>query len=252
MKEANSWQKNASGDWPDKLVEHPTQYEKAYITNPTNKYKKAAISIAKKSGGSADGSAHGDATLDGAVFQLYADKECTQKATVYDVAGNAKAAGVYQTIGGKLTTDYLRSGNTYYLKEIQAPTGFLLSDEVKELKIDASAKTDEFTPVLFEADFSDSPIKGKIAVKKKSYDPTRKKYYPENNTTFQVYLKSKGSYEKCADDERATIKTNADGYAATGDLVYGNYVVHQVDSGDVDAYYVDDFEVTDHREWQGI
>lgn len=242
LKEANSWQKNASGDWPDKLVEHPTQYEKAYITNPTNKYKKAAISIAKKSGGSADGSAHGDATLDGAVFQLYADKECTQKATVYDVAGNAKAAGVYQTIGGKLTTDYLRSGNTYYLKEIQAPTGFLLSDEVKELKIDASAKTDEFTPVLFEADFSDSPIKGKIAVKKKSYDPTRKKYYPENNTTFQVYLKSKGSYEKCADDERATIKTNADGYAATGDLVYGNYVVHQVDSVDVDAYYVDDFE----------
>ena len=118
----------------------------------------------------------------------------------------------------------------------------MLSDEVKELKIDASAKTDEFTPVLFEADFSDSPIKGKIAVKKKSYDPTRKKYYPENNTTFQVYLKSKGSYEKCADDERATIKTNADGYAATGDLVYGNYVVHQVDSGDVDAYYVDDFE----------
>lgn len=119
----------------------------------------------------------------------------------------------------------------------------MLSDEVKELKIDASAKTDEFTPVLFEADFSDSPIKGKIAVKKKSYDPTRKKYYPENNTTFQVYLKSKGSYEKCADDERATIKTNADGYAATGDLVYGTYVVHQMDSGDVDAYYVDDFEV---------
>lgn len=242
LKEANSWQKNASGDWPDKLVEHPTQYEKAYITNLTNKYKKAAISIAKKSGGSADGSAHGDATLDGAVFQLYADKECTQKATVYDAAGNAKVAGVYQTSGGRLTTDYLRSGNTYYLKEIQAPTGFLLSDEVKELKIDASAKTDEFTPVLFEADFSDSPIKGKIAVKKKSYDPTRKKYYPENNTTFQVYLKSKGSYEKCADDERTTIKTNADGYAATGDLVYGTYVVHQVDSGDVDAYYVDDFE----------
>ena len=59
---------------------------------------------------------------------------------------------------------------------------------------------------------------------------------------FQVYLKSKGSYDNCADDERATIKTDADGYAVTGDLVYGTYVVHQVDSGDVDAYYVDDFE----------
>ena len=159
-----------------------------------------------------------------------------------DTASNAKTAGVYRISGGKLTTDYLRSGNTYYLKEIQAPTGFLLSDEVKELKIDASAKTDEFTPILFQANFADTSIKGRIAVKKKSYDPTKKEYYPENNTTFQVYLKSKGSYDNCADDERATIKTDADGYAVTGDLVYGTYVVHQVDSGDVDAYYVDDFE----------
>ncbi|MFR4745861.1 MAG: SpaA isopeptide-forming pilin-related protein [Clostridium sp.] len=242
LKEANSWQKNSNGDWPDKLVEHPTQYSKAYMTTITNKYKKATIEVTKKSGGSADGSAHGDATLDGAVFQLYSDKACTQKAKVFDAAGNAKTAGVYRISGGKLTTDYLRSGNTYYLKEIQAPTGFLLSDEVKELKIDASAKTDEFTPILFQTNFADTPIKGKIAVKKKSYDPTKKEYYPENNTTFQVYLKSKGSYDNCADDERATIKTDADGYAVTGDLVYGTYVVHQVDSGDVDAYYVDDFE----------
>lgn len=68
LKEANSWQKNSNGDWPDKLVEHPTQYSKAYMTTITNKYKKATIVVAKKSGGSADGLAHGDATLDGAVF----------------------------------------------------------------------------------------------------------------------------------------------------------------------------------------
>lgn len=77
------------------------------------------------------------------------------------------------------------------------------------------------TPILFQTNFADIPIKGKIAVKKKSYDPTKKEYYPENNTTFQVYLKSKGSYDNCADDERATIKTDTDGYAVTGDLVYG-------------------------------
>ena len=41
LKEANSWQKNSNGDWPDKLVEHPTQYSKAYMTTITNKYKKA-------------------------------------------------------------------------------------------------------------------------------------------------------------------------------------------------------------------
>lgn len=109
-----------------------------------------------------------------------------------DKASNAKTAGVYRISGGKLTTDYLRSGNTYYLKEIQAPTGFLLSDEVKELKIDASAETDEFTPILFQANFADTPIKGRIAVKKKSYDPTKKEYYPENNTTFSGVFEVEG------------------------------------------------------------
>lgn len=33
LKEANSWQKNSNGDWPDKLVEHPTQYSKAVYDN---------------------------------------------------------------------------------------------------------------------------------------------------------------------------------------------------------------------------
>ena len=66
---------------------------------------------------------------------------------------------------------------------------------------------------------------------------------PEANTTFQVYLKDKGSYDHCTDYERATIKTDCNGYAVTGNLYYGTYVVHQVDSGDVDAIHVNDFEV---------
>ena len=49
---------------------------------------------------------------------------------------------------------------------------------------------------------------------------------------FQVYLKSKGSYDNCADDERATIKTDADGYAVTGDLVYGTYHIYEVAAAD--------------------
>ena len=35
----------------------------------------------------------------------------------------------------------------------------------------------------------------------------------------------------------------SNGYAVTSNLYYGTYVVHQVDSGDVDAIHVDDFDV---------
>lgn len=243
LKKANSWKKNSDGEWPDMLAEHPTQYFKAYETSITNKYKKATIVVNKKNADSKDVKAHGDATLDGAEFQLYADKACATKATVYDAKGNSKTAGVYTISGGKLTTDYLRSGNTYYLKETKAPTGFLLNTEVKELKVDASEKTDEFTEVLMTADFPENEIHGKVAINKKSYDPTKKITEPEKNVTFQVYLKSKGSYDKCEDDERATMKTNDEGYAISTDLAYGTYIVHQVDSGDEDTYLIDDFEV---------
>ena len=52
-----------------------------------------------------------------------------------------------------------------------------------------------------------------------------------------MYLKNKGSYAQCTDYERATIKTDRNGYAVTGNLYYGTYVVHQVDSGDVAVSY---------------
>ena len=79
-------------------VEIHSDYEKAYQAGVTNKYKKASIRIEKYDGYSADGNAHGEANLDGAKFQLYADAACQTKATVYDVSGNAKTAGEYLSL----------------------------------------------------------------------------------------------------------------------------------------------------------
>ena len=56
-------------------------------------------------------------------------------------------------------------------------------------------------------------------------------------------LKDK-EYEECDDYERDTIKTDENGYGITKDLYYGEYQVRQVDSGDVDAVKVKDFDVT--------
>ena len=239
----DSWYRNADGSWPDMQVEIHSDYEKAYQAGVTNKYKKASIRIEKYDGYSADGNAHGEADLDGAKFQLYADAACQTKATVYDASGNAKTAGEYTIKDKKCTTDYLRSGVKYYLKETAAPKGYVLSDVVKEIQVDASAEANEFTIELKTEKYPNTPILGKVAIQKYYSDVDTGLLEPEANTTFQVYLKDKGSYDHCTDYERATIKTDCNGYAVTGNLYYGTYVVHQVDSGDVDAIHVNDFEV---------
>ena len=239
----DSWQKDSSGAWPESDDEIPSDYEKAYITGVTNHYKKASINVIKADKYSADKKAHGDASLEGAQFQLYADSACTTKATVYNANGAKMTAGVYTIQNGKVTTDYLRSGVTYYLKEIKAPVGYNLSTEVIPIMADASGKTVEYTSEISNAEYGNNPILGKVAIQKNYSDGETGLLDPEANTTFQVYLKSKGSYETCTDYERAIIKTDSNGYAVTGNLYYGTYVVHQVDSGDVDAIHVDDFDV---------
>ena len=239
----DSWQKDSSGAWPESDDEIPSDYEKAYITGVTNHYKKASINVIKADKYSADKKAHGDASLEGAQFQLYADRACTTKATVYNASGSKITAGVYTIQNGKVTTDYLRSGVTYYLKEIKAPVGYNLSTEVIPIVADASEKTVEYTKEISDEKYGNNPILGKVAIQKYYSDGETGLLESEANTTFQVYLKSKGSYETCTDYERAIIKTDSNGYAVTGNLYYGTYVVHQVDSGDVDAIHVDDFDV---------
>lgn len=243
LKKANSWERNSDGEWPDSLEEVPSDYSGAYITGVTNKYKKATVNVIKVDHYSNDKKAHGDASLDSAEFQLYADAACTNKATVYNENGIAKTAGVYTTKNAELITDYLRSGCTYYLKEITAPKGYLLSNEVLPITVDASERTEEFTFKLTTKEIPETPVLGKVAVRKYVSEGQTGMLDYEINTTFQVYLTRKGSYEACDEYERAVIKTGEKGYGISSDLYYGDYTVHQVDTGGVDAMRVDDFPV---------
>lgn len=243
LKKENSWEKNADGVWPDSLEEKASEYSKAYITGVTNKYKKATIDVVKYDKYSDDRKAHGDASLEGAEFQLYAEAACANKATVYDENGTAKTAGTYTVKDGKLVTDYLRSGSTYYLKEIKSPVGYTLTNDILPITVDASGVTAEYTSDLATEQFGNNPVLGKIEIIKYDSDGKTGPLHPEANATFQVYLTRKGSYDACDKYERALIKTDEKGYGITRDLYYGNYTVHQVDSGDVDAILVDDFDV---------
>ena len=243
LKKANSWERNGNGEWPDSLEEVPSDYSGAYITGVTNHYKKATINVIKEDNYSKDKKAHGDASLDGAEFQLYADAACINKATVYNDDGTAKTAGVYTTENAELTTDYLRSGCTYYLKEITAPKGYLLSNEVLPITVDASDRTEEYTFKLTTKEIPETPVLGKVAVRKYFSEGQTGMLDYEINTTFQVYLTRKGSYDACDEYERAIIKTGDKGYGVSGDLYYGDYTVHQVDTGGMDVMRVDDFPV---------
>lgn len=250
LKKANSWEKNSNGEWPDSAEEVPSEYSGAYITGVTNKYKKATVNVIKVDNYSNDKKAHGDASLDGAEFQLYADAVCTTIATVYNESGTAKTAGVYTTNNAELTTDYLRSGCTYYLKEITAPKGYLLSNEVLPITVDASGKEEEYTFKLTTKEIPETPVLGKVAVRKYFSEGQTGMLDYEINTAFQVYLTEKGNYDACDEYERAVIKTGDKGYGISGNLYYGDYTVHQVDTGGVDAMRVDDFPVATRENGQ--
>ena len=243
LKKENSWEKNADGNWPDLLEKVASEYSGAYITGVTNKYKKATINVVKVDKYSKDKKAHGDASLEGAQFQLYGDASCSNKATVYSADGVAKTAGVYTVKNGRLTTDYLRSGSTYYLKETKAPTGYTLSNDVLPITVDASGMTAEYTSNLATKEYGNNPVLGKVAVRKYFSQGQTGLLDYEINTTFQVYLTRKGSYDACDEYERAVIKTGEKGYGISGNLYYGDYTVHQVDTGGVDAMLVEDFPV---------
>lgn len=244
LTQSNSWQKNADGEWPDMLENIHSDYSLAYKTNIVNNYKKAIINVEKMDSYSSDKKAHAGATLDGAAFRLYEDAACTKPATVYNSNGDAKSADVYITKNGTAQTDYLRSGQTYYLKEVEAPEGYLLNTSVMKLDVDCSDSSVEFSTIKQKAEFSEAPILGKVAILKVINSGQTGQLKPEVNVTFQIYYSEKGSYDACDDYERAIVTTDKNGYAITGNLYYGDYTVHQVDTGGEDAEKVGDFSVT--------
>lgn len=242
-----SWQQ-LDGRWPEDITGSYENFPQAYQLNIENRYKKVKVKVVKKDAVSQDGKAHGDASLDGAQFQLYEDRACMKPANVYDQNGKRITAGTYTVVGHKFTTDYLQSGKVYYLKEVRPPRGYKIMDDVLEIHADARTYTAEYSEAAEEYSVLETPIRGRISLNKYSTDGTTGPVASEKGAQFQIYLKSAGSYEQADDYERDLITTDKDGYACTKELYYGNYKVHQISSGDLDTELVSDFEVMIDRE----
>lgn len=238
----NSWEQ-IDGEWPDATSENFGDYEKAYHLMIINRFKKVSVKVVKKDSVSRDGKAHGDATLDGAVFQLYEDAACTKPAKVFEENREWGVAGPYATDGGKFVTDYLQSGREYYLKESKAPRGYKKTDKVIKITADGKQYQVEYSKEESQYEVDETPIRGKIAIQKYCTDGTTGPLDPERGAEFEIYLASAGSYEKADEYERDRITTDKDGYACSKELYFGRYKVRQISSGEKDTELQKEFYV---------
>lgn len=194
--------------------------------------KKFTLQLTKIDG--LTGQVFGDATLDGAVYGLYKDGVLVERATTAN--------------GGKLSfsTRYCDLG--YTVQEISPSVGYQLDPTVYDVQAAPMLFSDETNEISLIV--KEQPIMGYFnIIKEKGFRDIK---VSEAGAEFQVWLKSAGSYEAAAEEERDILVTDSadpddpmgyDGGVATSkDLPYGVYVVHQV-KGDDRFELAEDFEI---------
>ena len=126
----------------------------------------------------------------------------------------------------------------WIVREIEAPTGFVLSEKTSPVTVDADG-------AVIEVEIENTRIRGTVQLTKTDRD------YPDNKLTgaeFTVYRDSNGNKELDADDELVgTLTETGIGVYKMADLLYGGYFVKETKAPegfylDGNAYY---FEITE-------
>lgn len=245
---SNSWLRESwasSGSWEGGIdrKEWNEVPEKPYDLEITDHYKKVALSVKKRDSYSKDKKAHGDASLDGAEFGIYTDRQCTKEAVFYTESGQIyKGGNEFVTKNNGFETPYLRCGQSYYVKELRAPKGYKLKTDISEITLDGGKYPNdvEYVPTKENLNVDEEPIRGKLAIQKFYSDGKTGEIHPEVGAVFQVYLESNGSYDACDEYERDTLIVDDKGYACSKELYFGEYRIHQLSSGDQDTEKVED------------
>lgn len=127
----------------------------------------------------------------------------------------------------------------WVVREIEAPTGFVLSDETFAVTVDKDG-------AVIAVEIENTLIRGTVQLTKVDKD------YPDNKLSgaeFSVYRDSNSNKELDADDELlGTLTENSTGVYEMSDLTYGGYFVKEEKAPegfhlDENAYY---FEITEH------
>ena len=126
----------------------------------------------------------------------------------------------------------------WIVREIEAPIGFVLSEETYPVTVDADG-------AVIEVEIENTRIRGAVQLTKTDRD------YPENKLTgaeFTVYRDSNGNKELDADDALlGTLTETGIGVYEMADLLYGGYFVKEAKAPE--GFYLDDnayyFEITE-------
>ena len=126
----------------------------------------------------------------------------------------------------------------WIVREIEAPTGFVLSEKTYPVTVDADG-------AVIEVEIENTRIRGAVQLTKTDRD------YPENKLTgaeFTVYRDSNGNKELDADDALlGTLTETGIGVYEMADLLYGGYFVKEAKAPE--GFYLDDnayyFEITE-------
>ncbi len=231
-------------------VNTPTQYvqpNSAQITvqagqtataSFNNKLKKFTVSGQKKD--LEAGTAQGDASLDGAVYGLYHDGALVERMTTAN--------------GGQFSSGTYTCDDGWTIREISPAPGYNLDSTVYPVGAQPGKFTVEYNTI--QATVNEQVIKGQVQIHKfldtgapgMGDDQIKQ---PEAGAEFQVYLTQAGSYDAAKETERDYLTTNADGYARTKLLPYGDYTFHQV-KGAAGTELVSDFRVVISEQGQTL
>lgn len=160
------------------------------------------VNIQKVDGTTNKAEAQGDATLKGAVYEIYDE--------------NGKSVGKITTDNrgqGKISLDY----GKYTIKEIKAPEGYHLSNQVYEFEI-----TKDNSDINLEV--KDKVITGKVLLTKKK-GGAGEDFTAEADATFDILNSKEEVVEKLTTNEKGI---------SIAVLPYGTYTIHQ--TGGADGY----------------
>lgn len=172
------------------------------------------------------GAPQGDATLAGAVYGIYNGDSLVDRYTT--------------DANGQFTTREYPCGDNWSIRELSPSEGYLLDETAHPIGAEPGNYTVEHNAISIAV--TERVGKGSIAVLKHCDDGETGIDTPEAGAEFQVYLKSAGSYDAARESERDSLICDEYGYAATKDMPYGIYTVHQV-SGWEGREMMPDFDV---------
>lgn len=187
----------------------PIKWNEVTNRDFTNILKKFSVTVTKSD--REEGTAQGDAKLSGAVYGIYKGETLVDK---------------YVTDSdGQFTTKEYVCDSDWTIREITPSEGYLLDKTIH--KVGAEPKLFTIEHNLVSNDVTEQVMKGNIAIIKHTDDGETKIETPENGATFEIYLKSSGSFDAAEEDERDTLVCDENGFAQTKDMPYGVYTVHQ-------------------------